>query len=369
MRLASRLLAVFTLVLSSGSALRADLYYQTNLVSNISGMALNTDASLRNPWGISESATGPFWVSNQLSGNSTLYNSVGTKLALTVSVPFIPTAASTGPTGQVFNSTSDFILSNGNKANFIFADLSGTISAWNTGASAETKFNGSQGASYTGLALGTSALGSTLYAANNTTNTIETLNSAFIATALSGSFHDASLSSDMTAFNIQNLNGKLYVTYQSKTNAGGGAVDVFDLNGNLLNSLIANGPGGRLDSPWGVAIAPSTFGTYANALLVGNEDQGIINAFDVTNGSFLGTLRYFDNTPLTNLGLWGLQFGNGGNGGRKDTLYLTAGLAGEVNGLFASISAVPEPSSYLLLSLGAASMLLLKRRSRRPAQI
>jgi uncharacterized protein (TIGR03118 family) len=179
------------------------------------------------------------------------------------------------------------------------------------------------------------------------------------------------LPSGYAPFNIQNLGGKLYVTYALQDPAkhddvagtGHGFVDVYDTNGNLLNRLIT---GGVLNSPWGLALSPGNFGTFSNDLLVGNFGDGRINAFDPVTGNFFGTLEDISNNPIINQGLWGLKFGNGGNGGNIDTLYFTAGIPGngaiEDHGLFGSIQTIPEPAMMVLLGFGLVGLGGLRRR-------
>jgi uncharacterized protein (TIGR03118 family) len=342
-------------------------FQQTNLVSDVPGMALNTDANLKNPWGISSSATSPFWVSNQVTGTSTLYNGVGKPQALIVTIP--PSGGGGNPTGQIFNTSSDFALTTGGKALFIFASLNGTISGWNgaQGTTAQIAAT-TAGAAYTGLAFGNNGSGNFLYAANAAGNRIDVFNGSFSPTTLTGSFVDSTLPAGFTVYNVQHLGGSIFVTYENET-SGGGVVNEFDLNGTFLRRISANGAGGPLESPWGLALAPSGFGLFGGALLVGNEDDGHISAFDPTTGNFLGQLLDKDGNPIANTGLWGLIVGNGGSGGDKDKLYFAAGINGEVNGLFGSLTAVPEPSSNALGMIAITSVVAGSRwRARRAAR-
>ncbi len=237
--------------------------------------------------GGSASASGPFWVSDQRSNVSTIYSVTASgvsKLGRTVA---IPTTASgpQGPTGQVNNNTSSFLL-NGKPAFFIFADLNGIISAWNGGGSATIKAT-TPGAVYTGLAIGSNANGDFLYAANDSAGRIDVFNGSFAPVNLgSNAFVDPSLPANLVPFNVQNIGGKIYVTYAPTGHAnqinameGEGAVAVFDTNGKFLNRLIA---GSKLASPWGITMAPQTFGKFGGDLLVGNFAYSIseINAFN-----------------------------------------------------------------------------------------
>ncbi|MHB1423689.1 MAG: TIGR03118 family protein [Gemmataceae bacterium] len=330
-------------------------YSQTNLVSDIPGEAQITDPNLKNPWGVSESATSPFWVSDQGTNDATIYSVTAsgvTKVPLTVAIPTNKSFAQ-GPTGQVYNATASFDLANGKPAAFIFANLNGSISAWNFGSGTTAQVEATtSGALYTGLAIGSNAQGNFLYAVNNAKGTIDVFNSSFAPVTLGtggfGTFTDPLLPSDLklAPFNVQNINGELYVTYapvghpaQTSATPGEGAVAIFDTSGHFLRQLAV---GGQLASPWGMAMAPTTFGKFGGDLLVGNfaYNYSEINAFDPTTGKFLGTLTGANGKPILNPGLWTLTFGNGGNGGNPNTLYFTAGINGEKDGLFGSIQAV-----------------------------
>jgi uncharacterized protein (TIGR03118 family) len=334
------------------------VYLQHNLVSDIPGMADFTDAHLVNPWGISESTGSPFWISNQGSATATLYNGSGVASATVVTVPSGATKQSlTGPTGQVQNSSTGFVLSNAKAASFIFATEDGTISAWNGGSVATIMLdNSSAGAVYTGLAI--NAAGPNLYAANFNSGKIDVFDTNFHASTVSGGFTDPNLPSGYAPYNIWNLGGKLYVAYASQNAnqnqpvraAGNGLVDVFDTNGNLLQRLVSNGP---LNAPWGIAIAPATFGAFGGALLVGNFGDGTINAFNLTTGSSLGALQSQTGSPIAISDLWALIFGNGKNGGDPNTLYFTAGIQGQLHGLFGSIA---PPAAVSSLSNGASGL-------------
>jgi uncharacterized protein (TIGR03118 family) len=339
-------------LLAAPTAARAEfIVKQTNLVSNVPGLAANTDPNLRNPWGISFAPTGPFWVSNQVTGNTTLYNGSGTPQSLVVAIP------GGNPTGQVFNPfAGNFVLPVGGRALFLFATLNGTITGWNGPSGTMAQIAASQaGSVYTGLAIGSVGPNNFLYAADVLNGQIDVFNSTFQPANLTGSFTDPSLPAGFTPFNVQNLGGTLYVTYENLA-SGGGVVNAFDTDGNFLRRVSANGAGGPLDNPWGLALAPAGFGNLGGRLLVGNEGDGHISVFDPLSGVFLGQLVDQSLNPIANTGLWGLRFGNGGNGGNPNVLYFTAGINGEVDGLFGSLVAVPEPASWLLLGLGAVGL-------------
>jgi uncharacterized protein (TIGR03118 family) len=322
-----------------------NVYLQTNLVGNVKGLAPVVDPNLVDPWGLSISASSPFWVSNHLSGTSTLYNGAGTITPTVVKIPAGAASAAGAlgrPTGQVQNNLSTaspipFLLPapNGKTASFIFDTDDGTISAWNGSVVASTAVitvdNSAAKAVYKGLAIGTSAAGPTLYAANFRSGKIEAYNGTWKPATLTGTFTDPAVPSGFAPFNIWNLNGQLYVTYAKQDSnqfldvagPGNGYVSIFDLNGNLLTHLIS---GGALNSPWGVAIAPANWGAFGGALLVGNFGDGTINAFNATTGAQLGTLQTAAGTPIVISGLWALLFGNGKSGGDTSTLYFAAGV-------------------------------------------
>lgn len=346
-----------------------DSYIQTNLVSDLPGIAANQDQNLVNPWGIVAGPTTPFWISDNHSGLASLYNGAGITQSLVVTIP--PPAGSpppAAPTGVVFNSSAAF-----GGSRFIFATEDGTIAAWSAGTSAALEVTSPDGSVYKGLAIGNSLL----YATNFGLGQIDVFDSNFHSVALPGGFHDNNLPTGYAPFNIQNIDGKLYVTYALQdaakhddvAGAGNGFIDVFDLNGNLLQRLTSRG---ALNSPWGLALAPSQFGALSGDLLAGNFGDGTINAYNPNTGAFIGTVDGPNGTPIVIPGLWGLDFGNGVSGQGLDTLYFTAGIPGsgqvEDHGLFGSLDTVPEPRSVLLTgsALLASALWFLVRR-RRPS--
>jgi uncharacterized protein (TIGR03118 family) len=329
----------------------ASVFVQTNLVSDVPGMAANLDPNLKNPWGVSFSATSPFWVSDQVTNVATLYNGAGVPQALVVSTPPNPGG---GPTGQVFAGGQGFTMAGGLAANFIFSTLSGTIDAWNSGSSAVAQFTATDGAVYTGLALA----GSDLYAADTVNNRIDVFGNTFAPTTVTGSFVDPNVALGFTPYNIQNIGGKLYVEY-AKRNSPGGFIGVFDTNGNFLQNISDS----HLNSPWGITLAPATFGTFGGDLLIGNFGDGTINAF-TTSGSFVGTLSGASGSPLVNSGLWSLNFRAVGSGFDPNTLFISAGINGEADGLFAAIQVAPEPGTWSMLFLAIAGAAVVRRKYR-----
>lgn len=323
-------------------------FVQTNLVSNVPGLATFTDPDLVNPWGVSHSATSPFWVSDHGTNVTTLYAVTGqthvSKVALTVSMP-VTGAGPQGPTGQVSNSNpTSFLVTqggDGGPARFIFTNFNGTISAWNGGTTAFTQTT-TPGAVYTGLAI--NGAQTRLYATNWTTGRIDVFDSNFFAVNLpAGAFVDPAVPAGLVPFNVQDINGALYVMYApqgfaaaSQAPLGAGAVAIFDEDGNFIKELAA---GGRLAAPWGIAIAPPGFGRFSNHVLVGSFSflHSEINAFDPTNGDLHGTIS-IDTGGQPSGGLWFLGFGVGGSNGSPDTLYFSYGLNGGNDGLFGAIT-------------------------------
>jgi len=353
---------VSLLVFASGS-LFASSYSQTNLVSDIPSMAAVTDPNLKDPWGMSFSATSPIWVSDRATGLSTLYSGTGTIIPLVVTVP--PGTPSTGPTGQVFAGPTTSFTLNGKSASFIFDTLGGTIDAWNGGTTA-TVVATTPGARYEGLALANN----TLYAADFVKGGgINAFNSSYAPVKLSGTFSDPTIPAGYAPYNIQNINGKLYVEYAElnsnpaipvAASGGGGFIDVFDTNGNLLQRLIANG---QLNAPWGIALAPAAFGSFSNDLLVGNFGNGEINAFNPNNGTWLGVLKDASGNPIVDPGLWAIDFGN--SSANPDALYFNAGIDNGADGLFGDIQvATPEPGPLGLAAFGILSLFGYARRPR-----
>ena len=339
-------------------------YLRTNLVSDIPGVANFADPNLVNAWGIvNAGTTGPIWISDNGTGLSTVYTGEGvafpTNSPIVVTIPTPPNSpagAMAAPTGVVFNSTSSFVVSaggNSGASRFIFATEDGTISGWNpavdaTHAILAVNHSGPgnsggrtpNGAVYKGLAIGNNGSGDFIYATNFRDGVVEMYNSQF---QLVKSFTDDGIPSGFAPFGIRNIDNKLFVTYAEQDakhhddvkGAGNGFVDIFDLNGNLQSEFAVHG---TLNSPWGLAVAPSGFGDFSGALLVGNFGDGRINAFNPGTGEFLGQLQDTFGNPMTINGLWGLNFGNGAHQAPQTTLFFTAGIGDEDHGLFGAIT-------------------------------
>jgi uncharacterized protein (TIGR03118 family) len=341
------------------SALHAQVadFVQVNLVSDIPGLATITEPVLANPWGVSHTTTSPFWTSNQGTNTATLFavtDRTNVTKVTAVNPPTgniaIPTTATgpQGPTGQVANTnTSSFPVNNGgngSSAHFIFANLNGTISAWDTGPMAFIQAT-TAGAVYTGLAI--NGAQTRLYAANSAgTGRVDVFDSSFNLVNLGDSaFVNPALPDGLVPFNVRDIGGNIYVTYapagranQISAPPGAGAVAIFDEDGNFITQLIA---GSRLAAPWGIALAPAGFGRFINHLLVGNFSflHSEINAFDPTTGKHRGTMRINVGKGNKPGGLWTIDFGVGGSNGDPNTLYFTDGINGEANGLFGAIFA------------------------------
>ena len=363
-------------LLLARSAGAQNSYKQHNLVSDVPGLADFLDPSLINPWGISHSPTGPFWISNAGTGTSTLYNTFGVKQALTVTIP-TPGTPPSSPTGQVFNNANAFSITPGNNARFLFATEDGTIAGWNPSVDATHAItvvdNSTSGAIYKGLAISGSGATARLYGANFHAGTVDVWDGAFAS--VFGGFIDPTLPSGYAPFNVQNIGGNIFVAYAQQDalkedevpGPGFGYVDMFDPFGVFLRRFAS---GGALNAPWGMVLAPSSFGAFGGDLLIGNFGDGRINAYDPITGVFQGALLQPNGTPLEIDGLWGLIAGNGGNGGDPNTLYFTAGIEDEAHGLFGSIAvapvtATPEPGTAVLLAAGLLGLGGITHRGRR----
>ena len=343
----------------------------TNLITNdqSANAAQITDPDLQNAWGISYAPPGPFWVSDNGAGVTTLYQidpstNLTTKLGLTVSIP-----GDGSITGQTFN--SGFSGGSFNSDLFVFVSEDGTISGWKfaLGTTAETLQVGSTLNVYKGTTMETVGAHSYLLSANFRTGTIDVFKGDAAAPDLSGKFVDPNLPSGYAPFNVQNINGNIFVTYAIQdaakkdevAGAGNGIVDEYDANGNLIARV---GSGGALNAPWGLALAPASFGDFAGDLLVGNFGDGTINVFDLLTNSFVGTLEDKDGNPIVIDGLWGLIPGNGTLAGNASEIYFSAGPNDESDGLFGVIGRVPEPTTLALFAVGLGAITVRRRKNK-----
>jgi uncharacterized protein (TIGR03118 family) len=353
--------------LSAQTTTPANAYLEHGLVSDLPGIADHQDPNLVNPWGNGFSPTSPLWIGNNGSGTSTLYDGTGTAQGgtppLVVTIPNAGGAGNAGPvTGVVFNAfssnTSAFIVAGGKPASFIFCTEEGVIAGWNSSVSPKAAIlfdNSPSGAVYKGCVQAGTAAAPLMFAANFNAGTVDVydgglhLNPAPYTKA----FANPAIPAGFAPFNIQIMNGSVFVAYAKQNSQkhddvagpGNGYIAMFNQSGTLIANLISTGP---LNSPWGMAIAPASFGAFGGALLVGNFGDGTINAFNLTTGAQSGALNDLTGKPIAIPGLWSLNFGNGGKNVDAGTLYFTAGIGGgpnndpvESHGLFGSIQAAP----------------------------
>lgn len=326
---------------------------QTNLTSDGTVAGTITDTHLVNAWGMSYAPTGPWWISDNGTGLTTLYDGSGVAKSLVVTIP--PAAGATGPsapTGQVFNPTTAFTISASGKTAtslFLFATEDGTLSGWAPGVnvtSAVTTVDNSKvgkGAVYKGLALAMSNQSPYLLAANFRSGYIEVYDGAWKHTA---NLRDTTLPQKYSPFNVAVLGGNIYVAYavvqpdrhDDLPGLGNGVLEQIDITGKVIAKFKV---GKMLNSPWGMALAPSTWGRYAGKLLVGNFGDGRITAFDLPTHAQIGQLKTPKGQALVIPGLWGLMPGNGASAGPTTSVYFTAGPNDEANGLFGALTYTP----------------------------
>jgi len=314
------------LVLGSFPSTALAQYQLTNLVSNQFGQAAQDDPLIVNAWGMARSATSAWWLSDNLSGWSTIYNAQGVKQGLVVSVPAAPGASVGTPTGIVFNpSTSGEFAVQGQGAPFIFVTLDGTISAWSPGVAPfitqVVVDNSSSKASYTALTVTNKPSGNFLFAVDNANNVVDIYDGTF---TLKGTFAaDPSIPSGFSVFGIQDLNGTVYVSFAANNGGPGGFIDTYKEDGTLIGSFAQGSP---LNQPWGFALAPANFGRLSNTLLVSNNtNTGTINAFNA-KGQFVDALKETPGRPIVIDQLWAIAFGGGNtSSGATNALYFTAG--------------------------------------------
>jgi uncharacterized protein (TIGR03118 family) len=330
-------------------------YQQHNLVSDIPGLADRTDSNLVNAWGTTHSATSPWWINANGTGVSLVYDGAGAPFPaanpLIVTIP-APGGGTSAPTGIAFNPTTEFQLTAGNPARFLFASEDGAIAGWNPAVNPTTaviKVDHSATAVYKGLTLGQMGAQNLLYAANFHDAVVEVYDGAFNPASLpQGAFSDPEIPAGFAPFNVQNVGGNIFVTYAKQDEArhddvagpGLGYVDEFTPAGALVRRL-EHGP--WLNSPWAVTMAPATgFGKLSGSLLVGNFGSGQIASYS-PSGEFEGLMRGRRGKPITIDGLWGLGFGNDATAGPSTTLFFAAGIQDEAHGLFGTLTPAENP--------------------------
>lgn len=320
----------------------------TNLTSDITAVGPFTDANLVNPWGMSTSPSGPWWFSDNGTGLSTLYIASGQPQSLVVTIPSGTGSGTGSPSGTVYNASSTDFKIHGIATPFLFCTEDGTISGWYTGTTAFIAVNNnSSGAVYKGMAIAQASGVNYLYVTNFNAGTVEVYDGSYHSHSFgSNAFVDTSIPSGFAPFNIQLIGNSLVVTYAKQDAAkhddvpgpGNGYVDIYDTEGNLQARMLHTL---YLNSPWGVVQAPSSFSGFGNDLLVGNFGSGLITAYNISTGAWIGNMQSVAALPVQIPGLWGLTFGNGGSDGPTNTLFFTAGPYGENHGIFGSIT--PHP--------------------------
>jgi uncharacterized protein (TIGR03118 family) len=309
------------------------------------------DPNLVNAWGLSRSSGSPWWISDNGTGLSTLYDNTGAIVPLVVTIPPpMNGQPPSAPTGTSYNFTKAFTLKPGKPSIFLFVTEDGTIAGWNPAVNPTTAVikvdNSQQGAIYKGMAIAQVHSITRLYATNFASGKVEIYDNKFQPVTIAGAFHDSKLPANYAPFGIQNVGGNIVVTFAHRApgsededhGTGLGYVDVFDMNGALLLRL-EHGP--SMNAPWGIALAPGDFGVFSHHFLIGNFGNGKIHAFNSVSGKFEGTLLNPDGTQLSIDGLWALSFGgDGARNGLATELYFTAGPNDESNGLYGKITAV-----------------------------
>ncbi len=320
-------------LLLSGAAL-AQSYSLSYLDSNLTGKAKHVDPLLKNAWGLAYAPGGAFWISDEASGWSTLYDGMGNPQTLQVIVPSSSGTGAGSPTGIVYNGSTEFKIMNWTSV-FLFATLDGTISGWSGFDPGTTLIAVRQaGAVYTGLAITSHTSGNFLFAADSANNRVDVYDGNF---NLVKSFTDPTIPAGFAPFGIQDIAGQVYVSYASQTGGTGGFIDIFGEDGTFVKRFTQ---GGRLNQPWGMAVAPKNFGTLSGTLLVSNNTtMGNINGFNRTTGKLVGTVKNSMGKAIAISGLWGIEFGGGSSlNGNKNQLFFTAGPS-DTNGYFGVIVA------------------------------
>lgn len=344
-RIPKQIISLAVLALFSLPAL-AQKVNVTFLTSDISNVAAYTDSNLVNPWGMSISPSGPWWISDNGTGKSTLYVASGQPQSLVVTIPPASGQGTGTPTGTVYNPSSTDFKIHGFTTPFLFCTEDGTVSGWYSGLNtAVIAVNNNNGAVYKGMAFGSANGANYIYVTNFNAGTVEVYDGQYAPHSFgANAFVDTSIPAGYAPFNIQAIAGnKLVVTYAKQDAAkhddvpgpGNGYVDVYDTQGNLQLRLAHNL---FLNSPWAAVVAPQTFSGFGGDLLIGNFGSGLITAYNASTGAWIGNMLNVSNLPVQIDGLWGLTFGNGGSGGSTSTLYFTAGSFGEAHGIFGSIT-------------------------------
>jgi uncharacterized protein (TIGR03118 family) len=349
-------LLLLAALLGGANPAAAQFYLQHNLVSDLPGVADLQDLSLVNSWGLVASSTSPFWVANNGTDTSTLYNTSGPVAKVPISaLPCQCVMVPGDPTGVVFNgsSTSFHLPGGGPAARFIFDAEDGSISGWAGGTSATVIIPPSDKV-YKGLAIVSTVGGDFLYATDFHDGKVDVYNSSFVLQATPGAFTDRNIPKGYAPFGISNIDGIIYVTYALQDSVahddvpgvGHGYINAFTTDGTLIRRVASKG---TLNSPWGLALAPSAFGKFSGELLVGNFGNGLIQAFDLqslrgNDESIFRGLLHSASGPLLKIdGLWALSFGNDHAAGPSTTLFFTSGPQGESHGIFGSLVATTPP--------------------------
>jgi uncharacterized protein (TIGR03118 family) len=321
----------------------------TYLTSDINAVGSYADTNLVNPWGMSTSPSGPWWISDEATGKSTMYIASGEPQSLVVTIPPASGSGTGSPSGTVYNSSTTSFEIHNQATPILFCTLDGTISGWYAGTQAFIAVNNnSNGAVYTGIAIAQALGNNYLYVANLNSGAIEVYDGNYNSFSFgSGSFVDSTLPAGYAPFNIQYIgNNQLVVTYAQQNSAknfvvsgpGAGYVDVYNTEGTLQFRLAHNT---FQNAPWGVAVAPQSFSGFSGDLLIGEFGSGLITAFNASSGAWIGNMLNVNDLPVQIDGLWGLNFGNGGSDGPTGTLFFTAGPYKGQHGIFGSIT--PHP--------------------------
>jgi len=332
----SQILVLLTLSLIT-SGLYAQSYHLNKLASSVKGQAPNTDSKLVNGWGIAYSPGQPFWVSDAGSGLSTLYDGNGVKQTLAVTVPPASGTGKGSPSGIVYNGSNQFQIDTW-ASQFIFATLDGTITGWSTfshSAALLAVNNSGSRTSYTGLAITSKTSGNRLFAADNANNKVDVYDGNFNFVT---SFSDSTIPAGFSVFGVQDIKGKVYVSYAAKNGGIGGYIDIFTENGVFVKRFTSGAP---LDQPWGLALAPANgFGPLSGTLIIANDTaSSTISGFNLKTGKLVGTITDATGKPIKIDRLWGIEFGGGTTAnGQKTTLYFAAGPKNYKQGLFGSIN-------------------------------